>query len=56
MIVLRLQTHILEGEILGADFNGQRRILPRIKLATDEDYYSTLDLPASSFLSNSVMQ
>ena len=39
MIVTRLQAHILEGEILGGDFNAQRRILPRIKLATDEDYY-----------------
>jgi ATP-dependent DNA helicase PIF1 len=39
MIVTRLQAHVLEGEILGGDFNGQRRILPRIKLATDEDYF-----------------
>jgi ATP-dependent DNA helicase PIF1 len=37
LIVTRLQPHLLEGEILGGDFNGQRRILPRVKLATDEN-------------------
>jgi hypothetical protein len=39
LIITRLQPHLLEGEILGGDFNGQRRILPRVKLATDEDYF-----------------
>ena len=39
LIVTRLQPHLLEGEILGGDFDGQRRILPRVKLATDEDYF-----------------
>lgn len=39
LIVTRLQPHLLEGEILGGDFNRQRRILPRVKLATNEDYF-----------------
>jgi hypothetical protein len=39
MVVTRLHPHLMEGEILGGDFNGQKRILPRIRLATDEDYF-----------------
>jgi len=39
MIITRLQPHLLEGEILGGDFNRQKRILPRIVLATDDDYF-----------------
>ena len=39
MIITRLHPHFIEGEILGGDFNGQKRILPCIRLATDEDYF-----------------
>jgi ATP-dependent DNA helicase PIF1 len=37
--ITRLQPHLLEGEILGGDFSGQRRVIPRVKLSTEEEYF-----------------
>jgi hypothetical protein len=40
MIITRLLSYLLEYKILDGDFNKKKRILSRIQLFTDEDYFS----------------
>jgi hypothetical protein len=39
MIVTRLKPHLIKGEILGGDFNREKRLLPRIIFATDDEFF-----------------
>ena len=38
LIITRLGKRCIEGRILGGEFNGQLRLIPRIKLTTTENY------------------
>jgi hypothetical protein len=40
MIVTRLKPHLIKSEILGGDFNGEKRLLPRIIFAINDEFFS----------------
>jgi len=44
MVVTRLRVHCIEVRLLGGDFDGQLRTIPRIKLSSTDDH---LNIPLS---------